>query len=76
VYAELDIEAVHGAIGDGGLTKIVDVVGYARAQGRFLTANIIGTMCQDGLFGRDGDKIRLPAAAPAEVGARLGEVET
>jgi hypothetical protein len=68
-YAEIDIEVVRGAIEDRGLTRLADIVGYARAEkGRFLTANIIGAMCCDRLFIRDGDNICMPAAkasAPA-----------
>jgi Helix-turn-helix domain len=76
-YTQRDIETVRGAIEDGGLTEIADIVRFARAQKqRFLTAFIIGTMCRDGLFGRDGETIWLLPAAPTDVGARLDEVET
>jgi hypothetical protein len=59
-YTEREVQIVRGILGEGnGGRPIGEVVAAAREQGAFITANIIGYMCRDGHFGRDGEHVFL-----------------
>ena len=57
-YTDEEIDFVRGAVAEG-VTHIGGIVEYSRSHCLFITGNVIGNMCSDGHFGRDGEEIFL-----------------
>jgi hypothetical protein len=59
-YTEEEVERVRDIILADGVDTIGGVVACARSfGGNYITGNVIGNMCRDGHFGREGDRIFL-----------------
>jgi hypothetical protein len=59
-YTEDEVERVRDLISCYDVNTIGSIVACARSfHDNYITGNVIGLMCRDGHFGRDGDRVFL-----------------